>query len=79
MWVGSLFNCSGARQGRVICGLMPDLALDRKTGHLGLEPRIAGFGDRCLSQFGQCPRGWIVDEQCGRRDLNPHDLSITRT
>src|SRR5262249_40171490 len=25
------------------------------TGHPGLEPGIAGFGDRCLSQFGQCP------------------------
>ena len=27
------------------------------TGHPGLEPGIAGFGDRCLSQLGQCPFG----------------------
>ena len=30
-------------------------ALERVAGHPGLEPGIAGFGDRCLSQFGQCP------------------------
>src|SRR5262245_3401710 len=26
------------------------------TGQPGLEPGIAGFGDRCLSQLGHCPR-----------------------
>src|SRR3954465_13969107 len=30
-------------------------ALRAKAGHPGLEPGIAGFGDRCLSQLGQCP------------------------
>ncbi len=29
----------------------------RTTGQPGLEPGIAGFGDRCLSQLGHCPRG----------------------
>src|SRR6202042_3013769 len=28
-----------------------------ETGQPGLEPGIAGFGDRCLSQLGHCPRG----------------------
>jgi hypothetical protein len=27
------------------------------TGQPGLEPGIPGFGDRCLSQFGHCPKG----------------------
>ena len=26
-----------------------------RAGHPGLEPGIADFGGRCLSQFGQCP------------------------
>ena len=28
-----------------------------RTGQPGLEPGIAGFGDRCLSQLGHCPEG----------------------
>ena len=30
-------------------------AQEEVTGHPGLEPGIADFGGRCLSQFGQCP------------------------
>src|SRR3954453_12338295 len=37
-----------------------------KTGQLGLEPGIAGFGDRCLSQLGHCPRGVDRNEQGAR-------------
>ena len=29
--------------------------LIQRAGQPGLEPGIAGFGDRCLSQFGHCP------------------------
>ena len=39
--------------------LQPDCNLSsriRQTGQPGLEPGIAGFGDRCLSQLGHCPR-----------------------
>ncbi len=32
----------------------PDHVL--KAGQPGLEPGIAGFGDRCLSQLGHCPK-----------------------
>lgn len=28
---------------------------------------------------GLTPRGWTVDEKCGRRDSNPHALSSTGT
>ena len=34
------------------CQRRPD---DSGTGQPGLEPGIAGFGDRCLSQLGHCP------------------------
>ena len=38
--------------GQVGCGR----GIDR-AGQPGLEPGIAGFGDRCLSQLGHCPEG----------------------
>lgn len=63
-----------------------------KAGQPGLEPGIAGFGDRCLSQLGHCPEAdhasraaaEIAARQlhktgCGRRDLNPHGPKPTRT
>ena len=42
-----------------LCEEKCDLAggLDRRAGQPGLEPGIAGFGDRCLSQLGHCPSG----------------------
>ena len=33
------------------------LESNARTGQPGLEPGIAGFGDRCLSQLGHCPEG----------------------
>lgn len=68
----------------------PDLGSRKsdETGQPGLEPGIAGFGDRCLSQLGHCPRGLIVlaarrsrppGGKCGRRDSNPHGPKPTRT
>ncbi len=40
----------------------------KQTGQPGLEPGIAGFGDRCLSQLGHCPRGSrIVTSGCPSR------------
>jgi hypothetical protein len=61
-----------------ICGRLEE------AGHLGLEPRIAGFGDRCLSQFGQCPRGKIVAAGVRAEGLEPpraeahQDLNLAR-
>jgi hypothetical protein len=48
------------------------------AGQPGLEPGIAGFGDRCLSQLGHCPEKAMLIK-CGRRDLNPHGPKPTRT
>ena len=42
----------------------------RQTGQPGLEPGIAGFGDRCLSQLGHCPRGHRIVTGV-RRDRRP--------
>jgi hypothetical protein len=37
-----------------------------RAGQPGLEPGIAGFGDRCLSQLGHCPEGGNASH-AGRR------------
>ena len=55
-----------------------DLAFDILGGKDDLEFVLQAFGRR-LRYFHHDPESCFPTSWCGRRDLNPHDLTVTRT